>query len=320
MDSLSQAALGAAVACTIAGKGNMAKAALAGAAVGTLPDLDVLLLPFVSKLEGVSLHRGYSHSIIISFLAAFPLAYFLSKWKKTSTLGWKSWWWICFIAWFTHIILDVFTSYGTQVFLPFSDYRLSLDSVAIIDPFYTLPLLAGLILSFLYRNKNKHASKFNRAGLAVSSFFLLTTLVLKGYSTEEIKNQLIDSNIQYNKLLTVPVGVGGLQWYAVAKSDSFIHMAKWKMLDSRPLHFEAFPINDQLLGKLDPHLVDRMKWFSQGFYTVAEEDGHLRFYNMQCDMQGIQYLGEYKVPTAFYFEILQRSDGSYALKSGMHKQ
>ena len=77
-------------------------------------------------------------------------------------------------------------------------------------------------------------------------------------------------------------------------------------------------INDHLLTGLDARLVDRMKWFAQGFYTVAERDGKIRIYNMQCDMQGVRSFGDYKAPTAFYFEITPHPNGSYNLDSGMH--
>ena len=62
-----------------------------------------------------------------------------------------------------------------------------------------------------------------------------------------------------------------------------------------------------------------MKWFAQGFYTVAEKDGKIRVYNMKCDMQGVLEFGDYKAPTAFYFEITPQEDGGYELTSGMHQ-
>jgi len=65
-------------------------------------------------------------------------------------------------------------------------------------------------------------------------------------------------------------------------------------------------------------LVYKMKWFAQGFYTVAEKEGKIRIYNMQCDMQGIRTFGDYKAPTAFYYEITPHQDGSYDLAAGMH--
>ena len=41
---------------------------------------------------------------------------------------------------------------------------------------------------------------------------------------------------------------------------------------------------------------------------------------MQCDMQGIRTYGNYKAPTAFYFEITPLSNGKYDLTTGMHKK
>ena len=43
-----------------------------------------------------------------------------------------------------HPVLDAFTVYGTQLLLPFSDYPAGLGSIFIIDPLFTVPLLAGL--------------------------------------------------------------------------------------------------------------------------------------------------------------------------------
>ena len=108
-------------------------------------------------------------------------------------------------------------------------------------------------------------------------------------------------------------------WYGVAKDKSQLHIGKYSLLEKNKIEFHSFPINDQLLEGLDDYLTDRMKWFAQGFYTVAEKDGKVRVYNMQCDMQGVREFGDYKAPTAFYFEIEHRENGSYELTSGMHQ-
>ena len=45
----------------------------------------------------------------------------------------------------SHLLLDLATSYGTQLLSPFSGRRLSLDWIFIIDPYFTALLLAGAI-------------------------------------------------------------------------------------------------------------------------------------------------------------------------------
>jgi hypothetical protein len=63
-----------------------------------------------------------------------------------------------------------------------------------------------------------------------------------------------------------------------------------------------------------------MRWFAQGFYTVAQEGRTIRVYNMQCDMQGVRYFGDYRAPTAFYFQIVPEMDGGFELSTGMHPE
>ena len=53
---------------------------------------------------------------------------------------------------------------------------------------------------------------------------------------------------------------------------------------------------------------------------LAEQDNKVRLYNLQCDMQGVRTYGNYKAPTAFYFEITPQADGSDRLSTGMHKK
>ena len=64
MDSVTQAALGATVAGAIAGKRCNAKVLLAGAALGTLPDLDVIL-DYGDAVQNTIKHRGFSHSLLV---------------------------------------------------------------------------------------------------------------------------------------------------------------------------------------------------------------------------------------------------------------
>lgn len=59
MDSVTQAVLGAAVGEAVLGKHIGNKAAIAGAIIATIPDLDVLLTFFFTPLQNISIHRGY---------------------------------------------------------------------------------------------------------------------------------------------------------------------------------------------------------------------------------------------------------------------
>lgn len=316
MDSITQAALGGAIGELLLGKKIGRKGAAIGAIVATIPDLDVVLIPFCTDLQKITIHRGYSHSILFSIVGAFLVTYALSRIKWTKQISKFRLWIFSWLTLFTHMLLDAFTTYGTQLFLPISDYRVGFDSINIVDPFYTLPLLIGLLLS-LYTNKSLKPW-FNKAGLLISTFYLVGTLGIKLHVNQQFRTALKKQNILYHDLLTVPVAIGSVNWYGVAKSSEGLYLGKYSNLSRNHIHFEYFPINDYLLDGLDPWLVNRLKWFSKGFYTVVEEEGKIRLYSLQVDMRGIRQVGTYKAPTVGYFEITPQPDAQYKLSYRAH--
>ncbi|NND77004.1 MAG: metal-dependent hydrolase [Flavobacteriales bacterium] len=321
MDSITQATLGAAIGEALLGKRIGNKGALLGAIVATIPDFDILFLPLFDQVERISIHRGFSHSIVFCLLAAFIFTWLMSRWKWTKAIDTKRLWIFNFLVLFTHVMLDAFTTYGTQLFLPFSDYRVSFDSVNIVDPFYTLTLLAGLIVTMIHLRKQKvTAFRANRIGLIISSAYLLLTLVNKQYVEHKFQSALDSQGIMVESLLTVPVKVGNVNWFGVAKENGTLYLGKYSELNPEPITFDSFPMNEELLTTLDPDLVERLTWFAQGYYVAAESEGKIRVYNMQCDMQGVRHFGNYLAPTAFYYEISPHLDGSYDLDVGMHEK
>ncbi len=319
MDSLTQAALGAAIGEAILGKKIGAKGAVLGAIIATIPDLDVALYLFYDKFEMLSIHRGFSHSIVFSILGAFLIAFILQQIKWTNQVSYRRLWIFTWLALFTHMLLDAFTAYGTQLFLPFSDARIGFDSINVVDPVYTLPLLIGVVCSlFIFKNKpNKPVC--NYIGIAVSTLYLLATLGVKNHVKEHFKNELAKQNIPYNSLLTMPVGIANINWYGVAKNKDGLYMHKYSILDDGELPFEYFPTNGHLLEGINPEVVDKMKWFAKGFYTVEKDEEKIRFYNLQVDMRGIVTNGGIKAPTAGYFIITSQADGGFKFSSGVHK-
>lgn len=320
MDSLTQAALGAAIGEATLGKHIGNKGAVLGAIVATIPDLDVALYLFYDKFEMLSIHRGFSHSIVFSIIGAFLIAYVLQRIKWTKLVSYQRLWIFAWLALFTHMLLDTFTAYGTQLFLPFSDWRVGFDSINVVDPVYTIPLLIGLICSlFIFKNKPSRAV-YNHIGIVISTLYLLGTLGVKNNVEEHFKTELAEQNINYHSLLTMPVGIANINWYGVAKTSEGLYMQKYSVLNNDQIPFEYFPSNDYLLEGVNPELVDRMKWFAKGFYTVVKDDDQLRFYNLQVDMRGIIVTNGIKAPTAGYFVIIPQENGGFEFTSGTHKK
>lgn len=219
MDSLTQIVLGAAVAEVVAGKKLGNRAFLWGAIGGTIPDLDVIGAFFMGEVEYVNFHRGFSHSLVFGFLVAPVLGWLLSKspWSQ----GQSFWLWTQLFFWciFTHPLLDSFTSYGTQLFLPFSDYRVELNTIFIIDPAYTLPMLIALIMVMFYQRTSATRKRIIYAGIALSHAYLLFTIFNKYLVVEPaIKAEIARQSFEVEQYQTIPAPLQNFLWQGLIKT------------------------------------------------------------------------------------------------------
>jgi inner membrane protein len=148
MDPVTQSLLGAAAAHAAFSR-PLGRAAIAvGLVGGEIIDLDVLLTPLADPALPHSLHRHFTHSLAFvpvgGLLAAAPFALIPSLRRR----GWA----VCgaaTLACLTHPLLDNCTSYGTHLLWPFSGARTAWDSMSIIDPIFTLILLAGVLVALV---------------------------------------------------------------------------------------------------------------------------------------------------------------------------
>ncbi|MEO1257390.1 MAG: metal-dependent hydrolase [Bacteroidota bacterium] len=318
MDSLTQATLGAAIGELFLGKKMGKKGALVGAVVATIPDLDVALYLFYGQLDMLSIHRGLSHSILFSFSGALLIAYILSRMKLAKEVSFKRLYVFSWAALITHILLDVFTAYGTQIYEPFSDERIGFDSINVIDPLYTTPLMIGLLCSLFFIKNDEYRKYGNISGLLVSTFYLLLTLGIKQHVENQFYSELKRNKIEHEVMMTMPVGVASINWYGVVKTEKEILLRKYSLLKGYKGAFEFFPINDHLLEGINRKIVDKMIWFAKGLYTVDGDQNQIRFYNLQVDMRGMVIKEEIKAPTKGYFLITRSPNGEYQLSSGSH--
>ncbi|MBL8189296.1 MAG: metal-dependent hydrolase [Acidobacteria bacterium] len=146
MDSITQGILGAAAAQAVLKKRLPRGAGVIGAVGGVIPDLDVIIHSFNDPTVGWVFHRHFTHSLFFipfgGFLAALPFLFMprFRDHKREVILA-------AIIGYATHAPLDMFTSYGTQMFWPFSNYRVKLDWIGIVDPVYSIPLAIGVFLT-----------------------------------------------------------------------------------------------------------------------------------------------------------------------------
>lgn len=141
MDPVSQAFAGASFAQSLARiRSGQKTAFIAGALSGMAADLDVFIHSGNDPLLFLEYHRQFTHSLAFIPLGALVCAVAVSLLLRNRT-DFRQLYICCLLGYATHGLLDACTSYGTQLFWPFSDYRVALDIISIIDPLFTVPVM-----------------------------------------------------------------------------------------------------------------------------------------------------------------------------------
>ncbi len=275
MDSLSQIALGAAVGVAPWGRRTaLWKAALWGAVAGTLPDLDVLI-EHGDPIRNMVLHRAETHAPFWLTLFSLPLAAGVAR-LHGEWAQWRRWWLAIWLALVTHPLLDAMTVYGTQLALPFSDHPFGVGSIFIIDPLYTLPLLAGTGWALATRGRGR-ALLANAAGLVLSTAYLAWSFAAQQQVEQVARASLAAQGIAAERVLVTPTAFNTLLWRVVAVSGDHFHEGFHSLLDRTPgLHFDRFERGSALAAELQGlDGVQRIAAFTKGFFKLQQQGGRV---------------------------------------------
>ncbi|MGB1142034.1 MAG: metal-dependent hydrolase, partial [Halioglobus sp.] len=142
MDPLTQGAVGAVLPQAASRSRYAATAGLLGFFAGMAPDLDVLIRSGNDPLLFLEYHRQFTHALIFIPIGGFICALVLhAVFGHRRGLTFRESFLFCTLGYATHALLDSCTTYGTMLFWPFSDARIAWNTISVIDPLFTLPLL-----------------------------------------------------------------------------------------------------------------------------------------------------------------------------------
>jgi len=295
MDSVTQIALGASIAEAVMQNKVGRKAALWGAICGTLPDLDVLI-PMGNAVKDFTYHRAESHAFFYMALATPLLVWLITKIHPKTKEHKIRWLIVVFLSLATHSILDSFTVYGTQLFLPFSNFPVGWSTIFVIDPLYTIPLLLGLTAIFLISKNPKLALKLNMAGIAISSLYLVWSIGAKAHISSVAETSLLNQNISVSKTLVGPSPFNTILWRVIGMTDSGYVEGVYSLLDnSDDIEFKFRSSENNLLDPIsDNWNVNRLQWFTKGFYKVSNIDNKIVITDLRMGV-GSLYFFKFKV-------------------------
>ncbi|MEM6730005.1 MAG: metal-dependent hydrolase [Myxococcota bacterium] len=273
MDPVSQGVLGGA----LAGSGattrtSLRPALLAGLVGGLLPDLDVLIRSEVDPLLSLEYHRQFTHSLIFipvgGLVATFLLWPILRR-----RLSMRHLYGFATAGYATHALLDACTSYGTQLYWPFSDTRVAWNVISVVDPLYTLPLLLCIVVTLVKRDR-----RIAIAGLTVSLLYLTLGAVQHGRAVTAAEQIIATRGHTAERLLVQPSFANLVVWKSVYEASGRYYV------DALRLGYEARLYSGESVRKLDvrrdlPWLrpasrqandLERFRWFSAGWLAPDE--------------------------------------------------
>jgi inner membrane protein len=273
MDPISQGTVGAVFAQSTSNKNNIVRIGIIGFLAGLAPDLDVLIRSSNDPILFLEYHRQFSHSLffiplgsLIVALLIFPLL------KKSMSL--KTVYTASFLGYATHGLLDACTSYGTQLFWPFSNERVTWNNISIVDPLFTIPILILLGATIITRKK-------------IFSFFAIGWIIFYlslGFIQYErallAATELAHSRGHDASRLTLKPSFGNLiLWKSIYQHEENFYVDAIRTVQSTTLclgknirmfdyQYHLPDLNNDSQQRKD---IERFRWFSQDYLGYDKE-------------------------------------------------
>ena len=142
----------------------------------------------------------------------------------------RGWLLLAFLALVTHPLLDCFTVYGTQIFLPFSDLPVGWSTIFIIDPAFSVPVILGVLAALVLSRERGLGHRLNHAGLALGVAWLVLTLVIKAH-VDRVAGDSLPAGV--TRYLTTPSPFNAVLWRVVAMTGDGRYLeGYYSLLDS----------------------------------------------------------------------------------------
>ena len=270
MDPLTQGVLGAALPQATAARARFAASAgLLGFLAGMAADLDVLIRSSSDPLLFLEYHRHFTHSLIfVPFGGLFCALILHALLGRRRGLSFRQSWLFCTLGYATHALLDACTTYGTMLFWPFSDVRVAWNTISIIDPLFTLPLLFAVVLA-----GRRSRPLYARLGLLWACFYMALGLWQRNEAVDMGQALAASRGHQPLRLEAKPSFANILVWKVVYETDDRYYVDAVRAgLAARV--FRGDSVEKLNIARDLPWLdrasqqardIERFRWFSNGY-------------------------------------------------------
>ena len=246
----------------------------AGLALGTLPDLDILAYPLLDEVERLYWHRGESHSVWFLILGSWLTAWLLRRFPVSRELSGRQAWWGVFAIYTTHVLIDVFTVYGTQLLAPFSRHGFGTNNLFIIDPLFTMPLLGGILGAAFFRSDSRRRF-VNTAGLALATVYAGWSFVSQAVAERAFARAVQEQGMVVERGFTSASAFNTVLWRHVVETKDGFWVGYWSWFDpaGTKVDFRFLPRRAETVQAVaEARSFAVVDWFSQGWWAVVAAD------------------------------------------------
>jgi inner membrane protein len=219
-------------------------------------------------------------------------------------------------------MLDMFTNYGTQFLWPL-DYRITFNTVFVVDPLYTLPFgLCVLIILFL-KPTNKWRSRINLFGIYYSSAYLVWGVVAKLFILSNSTDYFSEAKYNTENEMVTPMPLTSFYWMMLGEDKSNYYIGyKSIFKDFQPKDIDVIPKNQSKLDSLvwaDVDYSDRLKFISNNYYNLGIKKDTVIFYDLRFGVVSKLTNNKLRTPL-FSYEIIHKDNKVIKVNQSRGKQ
>ena len=260
MDTVTHSLLGALVARASAPAGTashhlgLRERSVAGALAAAFPDIDYLTFWIEPLTFLAEWHRGPTHSIVLLPVWALSLGLLFAVLGRRRA-HWRELVAVCALALASHIASDVITAYGTQIFSPISDFRISLGTTFVIDPYFSAIIVLGLLASWRWAPQPPARYAVLTLLIYVGAQWLLQRHAI-GLAMDRVRT----TGLTGATASALPQPFSPFNWKLILAHDDSFHVASVRLVSRDP--FLDLRGSDLALARLAAayHPADRLSW------------------------------------------------------------
>ena len=174
--------------------------------------------------------------------------------------------------------------------MPFSDYRVAFNVIAIVDPIYTVPFLGAVILASWLPRDVRLRRRVNHFGLVWSTMYLLLCTGNKLAMDRIFARSAAQQGIPLQRFTTSPTIFNNLLWQGTLETEDTYYLGSFSLLDQEWSVQDFTPVPRRQTvpdAAPDDHTLSILRWFSNGYYTILEKpDGSLHFHDLRYGALG----------------------------------